>query len=140
LVVAFYNEGWGKYAVKILPKLKKLHEDTQKTGGTLLVLTQQPVDQLKALAKQKEISFTIGYDPENTVAKNFGAYDPLYPVWDRVAGISEDVVTPGIFVINRNETFAYAKLDKNFEMEWNEAILAVALSILSIKKEATRYA
>lgn len=140
LVVAFYNEGWGAYATELLPLLEKLNVATQRTGGTLLVLTQKPVDQLQELVKQKDISFSIGYDPENTIARNFGLYDPNYPVWDRIAGISEDVVTPGIFVINRNETFAYASKDIDFEMNWDEAGLAVVLSNLHKKEGVHKYA
>lgn len=140
LVIAFYNSGWGEYASKLLPKLEALSLATQKAGGTLLVFTQQPIDQLQEFVDSNNISFSIGYDPGNTIARSFGAYDPNYPVWDRIAGISEDVVTPGLFVVNRNETFAYAKLDKDFEMDWNEAASTEALTNLNQKVEISKYA
>lgn len=131
LIVAFFCTGWGAYKTPILEKLRSLHHIAQQTGAKLLVLTQTPSQELKAVAENLDIDFNISYDKNNRIAQSFGAYDALYPVWDRVGGINEDVVTPGIFVISAQGKFLYAKLDKDFEMEWDETSLKAALPTIS---------
>lgn len=120
LIISFFCAGWGAYTAPMLQKLNDLHRSAEAAGATLLVLTQTPTDQLTSLAAAHDIAFTLAYDKNNRLAQLFGAYQTGYPVWDRIAGINEDVITPGIFVINSQEKFLYAHLDKDFEMEWND--------------------
>lgn len=140
LVIAFFSTGWGAHTLPMLKKLNALNQITKQAGATLLVLTQTPTEELKALTLRHDITFTIAFDKNNRIAQSFGAYQADYPVWDRVSGINEDVVTPGIFVINSQDKFLYAHLDKDFEMDWNERELFDALNPISSESLLVKFA
>ena len=128
LVIAFFCAAWGTYGDCILPQLRKLHQQATKAGARFLVLTQTPTLELEALADRLDLDFDLGYDKNNRIARLLGAYDPNYPAWDRVAGINEDVFSPGLFVITPKGKFAHAQVDKDFEMNGEELALPELLS------------
>jgi peroxiredoxin len=131
LIISFFCEGWGSYGTRMLDQLQALNSYAQPAGAQLLVLTQTPASELDRLADTYNITYNLGFDKGNRIACLLGAYDAAYPAWDRIAGINEDVLTPGIFVIDSQEKFLHAQLDKDFEMAWNEDTLARALPNLA---------
>lgn len=128
LVIAFFCAAWGTYGDRILPQLRKIHQQATEAGARFLVLTQTPTNELEAMADRLDLDFDLGYDKNNRIARLLGAYDPNYPIWDRVAGINEDVFSPGLFVLNPQGKFAFAQLDKDFEMHWEDIALSELLS------------
>ena len=119
LVIAFHCECWGAYAPKIMQELVALNERVISQGGRLLVLTQEPVKRLKKLVEKQPLAFDISYDEGYRIATLLGVYLEDRPVWDRVAGISEDVYYPGIFLVDQEGTLQDVQVDQDFEMKWD---------------------
>jgi peroxiredoxin len=139
LVIAFYCEAWGANAEGYAARLRQLHQQAMEAGAEFLALTQTPSSELKALAGKHNFDFNLGYDRNNRISQQFGTYDPNYPVWDRVAGINEDVFSPGLFVISPQEKFILTQLDKDFELDWNNFSLDAAL-VPILRKNLLKYA
>ncbi|GAB2801769.1 hypothetical protein GCM10027275_54900 [Rhabdobacter roseus] len=119
LVVAFHCECWGAYAPKIMEALITLNEQLISRGARLLVLTQEPVKRLKKLVEHQPLAFDISYDEGYRIATQLGVYLEDRPVWDRVAGISEDVYYPGLFLVDQDGLIQNVQVDQDFEMKWD---------------------
>ncbi|TDB68238.1 redoxin domain-containing protein [Arundinibacter roseus] len=141
LVLAFFCEGWGEtYTAKMIEKFSEMNASVEKTGAEFLVLTQQNPSALAKWTSKLNIQFTMAYDENNRIARLFGAYDAQNPVWDRVPGINGDVTTPAVFIINSQETFSFAALDRDFEFSWDDAAFQEALYADTINQNQLRYA
>lgn len=139
LVITFYCEAWGVYGSKAIQQLSVLHQKATQAGANFLVLTQTKPHEIPAIAERFDLDFNIGYDKNNRIASHFGVYDPKYPVWDRIAGINEDVFSPGLFVIGSDGKFISAQVDRNFELQWNDSLFNEALAS-SYKETQLKYA
>lgn len=114
LVIAFYSSGWNAYGKAYLQKLTRLSTRIRETGGNLLVLSPDSVDSLQTLVEQHDLPFTIAQDVNNQIAGKFGIYSTEDPVWNLIAGITEDVPFPALFVVAPNRQIQFSYIDKNF--------------------------
>lgn len=115
LVLSFYCPCWGSYAPKHLAVLQELAPQIEAFGGQLLVLTNESPKQIERISKKLELDFTIIHDKDFNVARSYGVYSETSPIWDRIAGISEEVFTPALFVIGHDRKIAYTFVDENFD-------------------------
>ncbi|WP_128547909.1 redoxin domain-containing protein [Larkinella soli] len=114
LVVAFYSSGWNGYAEPYLQKLTRLYTRLRQAGTNLLVLSPDSVDHLQSLVEQQDLPFTIAQDADNFIADQFGVHSASDLVWNRIAGITEDVPFPGLFVVGQNREVLFSYVDKDF--------------------------
>ncbi|RCR67868.1 redoxin domain-containing protein [Larkinella punicea] len=114
LVVAFYSAGWSGYGNRYLQKLTRLYAHIQENGGTLLVLSPDSLESLQTLVEQHDLPFTIAQDVDNQIAAKFGVYSTEDPVWNLIAGITEDVPYPALFVVAPNRQIQFSYADRNF--------------------------
>ena len=80
-----------------------------------MVLTNESPKQIERISKKSKLDFTIIHDKDFNVARSYGVYSETSPIWDRIAGISEEVFTPSIFVIGKDRKIAYTFVDENFD-------------------------
>ena len=115
LVLSFYCPCWGSYAPIHLAALQELAPKIEAFGGQLLVLTNESPKQIERISKKLELDFAIIHDKDFNVARSYGVYSETSPIWDRIAGISEEVFTPSLFVIGNDRKIAYTFVDENFD-------------------------
>lgn len=115
LVLSFYCPCWGSYAPKHLAALQELVPQIEALGGQLLVLTNESPKQISRIAKKLSLDFTLIHDKDFNVARSYGVYSETSPIWDRIAGISEEVFTPSLFVIGKDRKVSYIFIDDNFD-------------------------
>ncbi|TLU99113.1 peroxiredoxin family protein [Dyadobacter luticola] len=115
LVLSFFCNCWGRYAPKHLDMLKKLAPEVQALGGQVLILTNESRKEIERITKKLEIELPVYHDKNYNVARSYGVYSETSPIWDRIAGISEDVFTPSLFVIGKDRRVAYTFIDDNFD-------------------------
>jgi peroxiredoxin len=127
LVIAFYCEAWGAYGSAVIQQLRILHRKAAEAGANFLVLTQTKPQEIPAMAERFDLDFNIGYDKDNRIAHHLGVYDPRYPVWDRIAGINEDVFCPGLFVIGSDGKFISAQMDRDFKLYGSDSLVSESL-------------
>jgi len=115
LVLSFYCNCWGSYAPKHLEVLKTLAPQVEALGGQLLILTNESQKEIGRIAKRLDTSALIYHDKNYNVARSYGVFSETSPIWDRIAGISEEVFTPSLFVLGRNRRVGYTFVDENFD-------------------------
>lgn len=115
LVISFLAEGWNDYALVHLRKLVDAHHEIAALGGSLLVIVQGHIKEVRAFAQDFQIPFQLVADPEHTIATQLGLYDEEFPVWESVVGISDNVSVPAVYTIGRNRKIVYASIDKYFD-------------------------
>ena len=115
LVLSFYCPCWGSYAPKHLAVLQELAPQIEAFGGQLLVLTNESPKQIERISKKLNLDFAVVHDKDFNVARSYGVYSETSPIWDRIAGISEEVFTPSLFVIGKDRKVAYTFVDENFD-------------------------
>jgi peroxiredoxin len=115
LVLSFYCPCWGSYAPKHLAALQELAPQIEALGGQLLVLTNESPKQIERISKKLNLDFTMIHDQDFNVARSYGVYSETSPIWDRIAGISEEVFTPSLFVIGKDRKVSYTFVDENFD-------------------------
>ena len=124
LVVAFYSAGWNGYGKDYLQQLIALQATIQDAGANLLVISPDAPDSLQTLVNQHNLPFTIMQDVDNQIAAQFGVYSTDDPVWNWIAGITEDVPYPALFVVAPNRQIQFSYVDKNFDGQFpTEAVL-----------------
>jgi peroxiredoxin len=115
LVLSFYCTCWGRYAPKHLEMLQEIAPKIDALGGQLLVLTNESPKHIERLNRKLDTELTIFHDKDHNVARSYGVFSETSPIWDRIAGISEEVFTPSLFVIGRDRRITYAFVDNNFD-------------------------
>ncbi|MFD1142695.1 redoxin domain-containing protein [Larkinella insperata] len=124
LVVAFYSAGWNGYGKKYLQKLIELQAHVQDAGANLLVVSPDSPESLQILVEQHDLPFTIVQDAENQIAGKFGVHSTDDPVWNWIAGITEDVPYPALFVVAPDRHIQFSYVDKDFDGQFPaEAVL-----------------
>ncbi|GAB3177009.1 redoxin domain-containing protein [Telluribacter humicola] len=114
LVISFYSPDWKSYGQRHLESLKDVFRDIRESGGNILVFTTENLDQIKNRVGEENLPFTMLHDANNRIAQLFGLYSPFDAVWDKIAGIDEDVPFPGTFVILKNKQIYYDFTDLEF--------------------------
>jgi peroxiredoxin len=115
LVLTFYCACWGSYAPKHFEMLQEIAPQIEAIGGQLLVLTNETPKQIERLTKKLDVDLNMFHDKDHNVARSYGVYSETSPIWDRIAGISDEVFTPSLFVIGRDRKVAYTFVDENFD-------------------------
>ncbi|WP_234734205.1 redoxin domain-containing protein [Tellurirhabdus bombi] len=139
LVVSFFSPGWNAYADRYLNHLKNLHVRIQQAGGNLLVLTTDSVDVLADFARKQSLSFSVAQDIDQAIAERFGVYSTSEPVWDRIAGITEDVPFPALFVLTPDQRIAFSYVDKDFVGEFPAETIVQAVAENAAPAEVIGY-
>jgi peroxiredoxin len=115
LVLSFYCTCWGSYAPKHFEMLQEIAPQIEALGGQLLVLTNELPKQIERLTRKLDAELSLFHDKDHNVARSYGVYSDTSPIWDRIAGISEEVFTPSLFVIGKDRKVSYAFVDENFD-------------------------
>ncbi|CAG5004860.1 hypothetical protein DYBT9275_03463 [Dyadobacter sp. CECT 9275] len=115
LVITFYCTCWGSYAPKYLNFLQEITPQVEALGGQVLVLTTESPKQIERLSKKLDAELTFFHDKDHNVARSYGVFSETSPIWDRIAGISEEVFTPALFVVGGDRKVLYAFVDENFD-------------------------
>ncbi|MCE7066621.1 redoxin domain-containing protein [Dyadobacter sp. CY326] len=115
LVLSFYCHCWGSYAPKHLEMLAETAQKVEAFGGQLLVLTNESPQEIERIVRRNKTDFPFYHDTNYQVARSYGVYSDTHPIWERVAGISEDVFTPALFVISKSRRITYSFIDENFD-------------------------
>lgn len=133
LVLSFYCPCWNTYAPKHLATLRDAYAKIRALGGELLVLSNDPPRSVAKFAERHDLPFSIVSDADNTVARAFGIYSESAPVWQRVAGISDDVFLPAAYVIGRNRRIAYDFVDENLDQSLAEQLRDLLTAVYAQK-------
>lgn len=115
LVLSFYCNCWGSYAPRHLEALKALAPQVEALGGQLLILTNESQKEIGRIAGKLDAGALIYHDKNYNVARSYGVFSETSPIWDRIAGISEEVFTPSLFVLGRDRRVGYAFVDEDFD-------------------------
>ncbi len=115
LVLSFYCNCWGSYAPKHLEAMKSLAPQVEALGGQLLILTNESQKEIGRIARKLDGEVQIYHDKNYNVARSYGVFSETSPIWDRIAGISEEVFTPSLFVVRRDRRVGYAFVDEDFD-------------------------
>ncbi|MDR6562034.1 MULTISPECIES: redoxin domain-containing protein [unclassified Arcicella] len=114
LVISFLSGGWNEYGLKHFNTLKASYQEILALGGDLLVVVQASKEETKELVEYFNLPFNVIADSANQIAKQFGIYSQEFAVWDRIAGISEDVPVPATYVISQQGRIVYDAIDEDF--------------------------
>ena len=114
LTISFLSEGWNQYGLDHLNVLRNCYQEVSSLGGNLLVIVQAGHEEVAEMAQYFNLPFTLIADPTNQIAKQLGTYSEEKAVWDRVAGISEDVPVPATYVIDKKGRIIYHSIDEDF--------------------------
>ncbi len=115
LVISTYSPDWNGYAERHLKLLNSIYPRIHAVGGNLLVLTTEYYKNIVHTIQEYDLGFNMVQDYENRISEALGVYSKYEPVWDRIAGISEDVPFPATFVINADRRIVYDYVDRDFE-------------------------
>lgn len=111
LVLAFYSRHWNGYSRPFLQQLEDLYADIQVMGGQLLVVSSDPVEDLKVLGAP----FALAYDKDFKIAKSAGIYAETDPLWARLSGFEENAPLPAVYVLGQSQRIAWAFTDNLFD-------------------------
>ncbi|MFN8354386.1 MAG: redoxin domain-containing protein [Spirosomataceae bacterium] len=114
LVLTFLSSGWNQYGLNHLQALRAAYPEILALGGNLLAIVQGTYQQTIGLINDFDVSYNLVADDSNLIAQQLGLYAPLYPVWERVSGVSEDVPLPAVYVIAPNGKIIYDSVDTDF--------------------------
>ena len=129
LVLSTYSPAWEKYGATHLDRLNKAFEVISKLGANMLVISTEHFKHIIHTVQDYGIEFNVVQDLNNKISEALGVYSEFEPVWDRIAGISEDVPFPATFVISRNRYIVYDYVDKDFEYAVSEKEIERAVKI-----------
>ncbi|RDB07590.1 redoxin domain-containing protein [Runella aurantiaca] len=129
LVISTYSPDWNGYGERHLKLLNSIYPRIRALGGNLLVLTTEYCKNIVYTIQEHDLGFNIVQDYENRISEALGVYSKYEPVWDRIAGISEDVPLAATFVINADRRIVYDYVDRDFEYVVSDKEIEKAVKI-----------
>ena len=115
LVISTYSPAWNEYGKEHLQALNKLYPQLHKLGANLLLLSTEYFKNIIYTVQEFNVSYNVLQDHENRISEVLGVYSEYEPVWDSIAGITEDVPFPATFVIGTDRRVLYSFVSKDFE-------------------------
>jgi peroxiredoxin len=117
LVISFYNPHTHHYGHEQIETLIGLYDKIRALGGELLVITAESADNIQLIASHYRIAFTLLQDAGNRIASQFSLFSAAHPVWERIAGLDENVAIPATYVITSGGQITYAFADTEFNQQ-----------------------
>ena len=93
--------------------LETLQRDIQIMGGSLLVITNAGIRELRRQLKGHNSLWVLS-DPHNTLAEQFGLYTPDNPIGDWLSGIDDHIPLPAFYIVLPDGQLSYHYVDYNF--------------------------
>lgn len=115
LVISTYSPAWNEYGKEHLQVLNKAYSRIRKSGASLLLLSTEYFKNIVYTVQEFNIAYNVLQDHENRISEVLGVYSEYEPVWDRIAGITEDTPFPATFVIGSDRRVLYSFVSKDFE-------------------------
>jgi len=115
LVISTYSPAWNQYGEEHLKALNKAYPQLRKPGANLLLLSTECFKNSVYTVQEFNIAYNVLQDYDNRISEVLGVYSEYEPVWDRIAGITEDVPFPATFVIGADRRVLYSFVSKDFE-------------------------
>lgn len=130
LVISFYSPHTHAYGHQQIETLIDLYAKIKALGGELLVITAETEENLQLISSHYRLPFSLVQDASNKIASQFGLFSAAHPVWDRIAGLEENVATPATYVIapGGQITFGFADTDFNRQLPVRPLLSAVYTS------------
>lgn len=132
LVISTYSPDWNEYGERHLQLLKTVYPRIRALGGTLLLLTTEYYKNIVHTIMEHDLEFNVLHDHENRISESLGVYSKYEPVWDRIAGISEDVPFAATFVVNADRRIVYDYVDRDFEFIVSDKEIEQAVKIAQL--------
>lgn len=129
LVISTYSPDWNEYGERHLQLLNSVYPRIRALGGNLLLLTTEYFKNIVHTIQEYDLEFNILQDYENRISESLGVYSKYEPVWDRIAGISEDVPFAATFVVNADRRIVYDYVDRDFEFIVSDKEIEKAVKI-----------
>ena len=148
LVVSFFRGRWCPYCVTELETWRDLHAEVRSRGALFVAISPQNARQNAFTIEQHGLPFPLLADPGCEVAEKFGLAYSVTPEHRRYfqsilvnipynnAGLNYQTATeaswqlplPGVFVINRDNTIAFAEAHADFRVRPEPADVLSALT------------
>jgi peroxiredoxin len=132
LVISTYSPDWNEYGERHLQLLSGVYPRIRALGGTLLLLTTEYYKNIVHSIMEHDLEFNVLQDYENRISESLGVYSKYEPVWDRIAGISEDVPFAATFVVNADRRIVYDYVDRDFEFIVSDKEIEKAVKIAQL--------
>lgn len=132
LVISTYSPDWNEYGERHLQLLTGVYPRIRALGGTLLLLTTEYYKNIVHSIMEYDLEFNVLQDYENRISESLGVYSKYEPVWDRIAGISEDVPFAATFVVNADRRIVYDYVDRDFEFIVSDKDIEKAVKIAQL--------
>ncbi|AEI51681.1 redoxin domain-containing protein [Runella slithyformis] len=129
LVISTYSPDWNEYGERHIQLLNSVYPRIRALGGNLLLLTTEYFKNIVHTIQEYDLEFNILQDYENRISESLGVYSKYEPVWDRIAGISEDVPFAATFVVNADRRIVYDYVDRDFEFIVSDKEIEKAVKI-----------
>jgi peroxiredoxin len=117
IVLSFYNAHTHDYGHQQIEVLTQLYHKIRALGGELLVITAETEENIQLIASHYRIPFNLVQDAGNRIASQFGLFSAAHPVWERIAGLDENVAVPATYVIAPSGQITYAFADEAFNKQ-----------------------
>jgi peroxiredoxin len=117
VVLSFYNPNTHAYGDQQIETLIGLYHKIRAFGGELLVITAESAENIQLIASHYHIPFSLVQDAGNRIASQFGLFSAAHPVWERIAGLDENVAIPATYVIVPGGQITYAFADSEFNQQ-----------------------
>jgi peroxiredoxin len=127
VVISFYSPHTHAYGERQIETLINLYAKIKALGGELLVITAESEENIQLIASHYLLPFSLVQDTGNRIASQFGLFSAAHPVWDRIAGLEENVAIPATYVIapGGQITFSFADVDFNKQLPVRPLLTAV---------------
>ena len=142
VVLAFYRGEWCPYCNLQLRAYQSVLREIRAKGARLVAVSPQSPDHSLSIAEKNELAFDVLSDPGNSVARTYGlVFSIPASMRDAYLNVGNDLSTfngesswelpaPGTFVIARDGTIAFARVDGDYRKRTEPAEIIEALSRL----------
>lgn len=119
LVLSFLDPDWPfHYLHRFLSFWENISLDLQKLGINLLLLKNNSELYRPGTHDKIATSLNLAKDSGKEIASLYKIYTEGSPIWERVSGIDNDVVSPAFFVINSQRRITYTRQDEGFKLNF----------------------
>ncbi len=116
-IFMFYRGNWCPFCVEQVKELGAYHEDLQKRNVKTVLISPQPHNNTKSLAKNFNKDFNFLVDYKSKAAKQLGILSRNgLPAGFQILGYDSDTVLPTVLITDHKGTIVFADLTENYRI------------------------
>ncbi len=116
-ILLFYRGNWCPFCTAQIGELAERYRALDAAGATVALISSQPLEKHRQLARRFEVPMQFLQDPGNAAARSLGIFAPWgTPMGMQLLGYASDTVLPTVLITDEQGVIIYSHQTDNYRV------------------------